>query len=113
MRRTPFSGLGSQFSVLKTPGRGRTENRELRTEHLVVLAMLVLLAAPAFGCPVCWGNPDDPMVKSANNGVWVLLGVVAFVQIGLVSMFWSFWRHSRQQARFRESLRVIDGRPHA
>ena len=75
--------------------------------------MLALYAPLAAACPVCWGNPDDPMVKSANNGIWVLLGVVAFVQIGLVGMFWSFWRHARQQRRFRESLRVIEGRPHA
>jgi uncharacterized membrane protein len=53
------------------------------------------------------------MVRSANSGVWVLLGVVAFVQVGLVAMFWSFWRHARQQRHFRESLRVIEGRPHA
>ena len=81
--------------------------------RLCAFATLLFFATTVSACPVCWGNPDDPMVKSANSGVWVLLGVVAFVQIGLVAMFWSFWRHARQQRRFRESLRVIEGGPHA
>lgn len=80
---------------------------------MTALALLLVLAPAAFACPVCWGSPDDPMVKSANNGIWVLLGVVAFVQIGLVAMFWSFWRHARAQRRFRESLRIIEGGPRA
>jgi hypothetical protein len=75
---------------------------------LAVLALL-LLAPAAFACPVCWGNPDDPMVKSANNGIWVLLGVVGFVQIGFVAMFWSFWKRAKERERFKESLHVIEG----
>jgi hypothetical protein len=75
---------------------------------------LMLALAPALSaCPVCWGAPDDPMVKGANMGIWVLLGVVGFVQIGFIAMFWSFWRRAREQRRFRESLRVIEGGPHA
>ena len=76
----------------------------------VVLALVFLaLASPAFACPSCYGAPSDPMVKATNNGIWVLLGVVGFVQIGFVAMFWSFWRRAREQRRFRESLRVIEG----
>ena len=73
----------------------------------------MLLAAPAFACPVCFGAPNDPMVKGMNNGIWVLLGVVGVVQIGFIAMFWSFWRRARDQRRFRESLRVIEGGPHS
>lgn len=53
------------------------------------------------------------MVKGVNNGIWVLLGLVGFVQLGFVAMFYSFWRKAREQKRFRESLRVIEGGPHA
>ncbi|HVE69744.1 MAG TPA: hypothetical protein VNI54_00140 [Thermoanaerobaculia bacterium] len=75
-----------------------------------VLALLVLFLAPeALACAVCYGNPGDPMVKGMNNGIWVLLGLVGFVQIGFVAMFWSFWRRAREQRRFRESLRVLEG----
>jgi len=78
---------------------------------LVILTLLIAQAVSA--CPVCFGAPDDPMVKGVNNGIWVLLGVVGFVQIGFIAMFWSFWRRAREQRRFRESLRVIEGGPHA
>jgi hypothetical protein len=73
----------------------------------VALALLVLLAPTAFACPVCFGAPDDPMVKGVNNGIWVLLGLVVFVQLGFAALFYSFWRRARQQKRFRESFRVI------
>jgi hypothetical protein len=73
------------------------------------VAVLAALADPALACAVCYGNPGDPMVKGTNNGIWVLLGIVGFVQIGFVALFWSFWRRAREQRRFRESLRVIEG----
>ena len=75
------------------------------------LVLLATIAPTALACPVCWGAPDDPMVKGVNSGIWVLLGLVGFVQIGFVAMFWSFWRKAREHRRFRESLRVIEGGP--
>jgi len=99
-----FSILHSAFCILHFVFRHR--------KAVAVLVLLVAIAPSALACPVCWGSPDDPMVKGANNGIWVLLGVVAFVQIGFAAMFWSFWRRAREQRRFRESLRVIEGGPH-
>ncbi|HEX6642277.1 MAG TPA: hypothetical protein VF215_14250 [Thermoanaerobaculia bacterium] len=70
--------------------------------------MLLLAMTPvALACPVCFGAPDDPMVKGVNNGIWVLLALVALVQVGFAAMFWSFWRRAREHKRFRDSLRVI------
>ena len=77
--------------------------------RLLVITMLILFAPAAFGCSVCWGNPNDPMVKSANAGVWVLLGIVAFVQLGFVALFWSFWKRGKERERFKQSLHVIEG----
>ena len=74
-------------------------------------ALTLLLAPHAFGCSVCYGAPGDPLVKGANNGILFLLAIVGFVQIGFVAMFWSFWRKAREQKRFRDSLRVIEGGP--
>jgi hypothetical protein len=51
------------------------------------------------------------MVKGTNNGVWVLLGVIGFVQVGFIAMFWSFWRRAKAQKRFREQFHVIEGGP--
>ena len=74
------------------------------------IALIALILAPqAFGCSVCYGAPGDPLVKGANNGIMFLLGIVGLVQIGFIAMFWSFWRRAREQQRFRESLRVIEG----
>ena len=58
-------------------------------------------------CTVCMGSPGDPLVKGANNGIWVLLAVVAFVQIGFISLFIAFWKRARQQKKFREQFRVV------
>ena len=92
----------------------RLGNWQPATGYLTAAALLILLIAPtAFACPVCWGAPDDPMVKGVNSGIWVLLGLIGFVQLGFVAMFYSFWRKAREHKRFRESLRVIEGGPHA
>lgn len=76
-------------------------------KRAIALLLMIAIAPAVFACPVCFGAPDDPMVKGVNNGIWVLLGLVAVVQVGFVAMFWSFWRRAREQKRFRESLRVI------
>lgn len=73
--------------------------------------LLLVFAQSASACSVCWGAPDDPMVKGVNKGIYVLLGLVGLVQIGFVALFWSFWRRAREQKRFRESLQVIEGGP--
>lgn len=90
---------------------GPTQRERSRTQHFLVIALIAFtMAAPeALACAVCYGAPGDPMVKGVNNGIWVLLGLVAFVQIGFVAMFWSFWRRARELQRFRESLHVIEG----
>jgi hypothetical protein len=79
--------------------------------RLLIFALALLLTQDVMACSVCYGAPGDPLVKGANNGIMFLLGVVGLVQIGFVAMFWSFWRKAREQRRFRESLRVIEGGP--
>ena len=96
----------------------RTDGRGQRAEAMrgffcalrsALCALVVILAPHVFACSVCYGAPGDPLVKGANNGIMFLLGIVGFVQIGFIAMFWSFWRRARQQKRFRESLKVIEG----
>ena len=91
--------------------KGQRGSRARLYVYLLPLTFLLIAASPAMGCPVCWGAPDDPMVKSVNKGIYVLLGIVGFVQIGFVALFWSFWRRAKEQKRFRESLHVIEGGP--
>jgi hypothetical protein len=90
----------------------RTSNQQPATrsfaERWPIVVALILLAPALSACPVCFGgSPNDPMVKGVNNGIWVLLALVALVQVGFAAMFWSFWRRAREHKRFRDSLRVI------
>jgi hypothetical protein len=83
------------------------------TQRLLLIIAIVLIAPTiASACPVCFGDPNAPMQKGVNNGIWVLLGVIGFVQVGLVALFWSFWRRARELQRRRDSLRVIEGGAH-
>jgi hypothetical protein len=76
---------------------------------LVILVLLAMqsIAPAALACATCYGAPDDPMTKGMNNGIWVLLGVIGFVQLGFIALFWTFWKRAREQRRFREQFRVI------
>lgn len=108
-----LSGFRRQASGAVRPGVTPRKPEASRPKAVIAFILFMLVAPSLSACPVCWGAPDDPMVKGANMGIWVLLGIVAFVQIGFVAMFWSFWRRAREQRRFRESLRLIEGGPHA
>ena len=91
----------------------KSVNRQPSTVNFVLALLILFIAQNAMACPVCYGAPGDPMVKGTNNGVWVLLGVVGFVQIGFVALFWSFWRRAKLQKRFRDQFHVIEGGPHS
>ena len=75
----------------------------------LVAGCLVLVANAAMACPVCFGNPDSPLTKGANNGILFLLGVVGLVQIGFVALFVGFWRRARAMRKLREQFHVIQG----
>jgi hypothetical protein len=74
-------------------------------------AALIAIAIPtiANACPVCFGDPASPLTKGATNAVWFLMGVIGFVQIGLVALFVTFWRRARARDKFREQFHVIEG----
>jgi hypothetical protein len=69
----------------------------------------VLTPAILSACPVCYGAPGSPMTKSSNNAIIFMLGIIGFVQVGFVAMFWSFWRRAKELRRRRESFRLLDG----
>ncbi len=54
----------------------------------VLIAELIPKSAWAFA--VCMGNPDSPLVKSANTGVVFLLGVIGMVLVSFAGLF-LFW----------------------
>ncbi len=77
------------------------------------LLLLALLLAPtiASACPVCFGAAGSSASKAASNGIFFLLGVIGFVQVGFIAMFIGFWRRARALRAHRDSFRVIDGGP--
>lgn len=70
------------------------------------LAAAVLLALPhvAAACPVCFGDPNSAMGKGTSNGVLFMIGIVVFVQVGFVALFWTF--RKRMKAVEGHELRV-------
>jgi hypothetical protein len=80
-----------------------------RARFVLIAIALVLTPAILSACPVCYGAPNSPMTKSSNNAIIFLLGVIGFVQIGFVAMFWSFWRRAKALRRLKESFRLING----
>jgi hypothetical protein len=80
-----------------------------RCRFVAIAIVLVLTPVILSACPVCYGAPNSPMTKSSNNAIIFLLGVIGFVQVGFVAMFWSFWRRARELRRLRESFHVIEG----
>jgi hypothetical protein len=81
-----------------------------RNSRLALIAIAILLVpAVLSACPVCYGNPDSPMTKSSNNAILFMIGVIGFVQVGFIAMFWSFWRRAKAMRRLRESFRLVDG----
>ncbi|HEX8155239.1 MAG TPA: hypothetical protein VF698_19050 [Thermoanaerobaculia bacterium] len=85
-----------------------------KTSLIAALLVFVMLAPQVFGCPVCFGDPNDNMVKGANKGIGFLLAIVGLVQVGFIALFWTFWRRAKALERRKESFRLIDGgRAHA
>ena len=76
---------------------------------MVAGCLLLFVAQSAFACPVCFGDPSSPLTKGATNAVWFLLGVIGFVQIGLIALFVTFWRRARARNKFREQFHLIEG----
>jgi len=66
-----------------------------KTRHLVILLFVLAVPRAALACPVCFGNSDAPMAKAMNQGIWLMLGVVAFILVAFGSFFISLVRRAR------------------
>jgi hypothetical protein len=80
-----------------------------KTQFVVIAIGMLLVPSILSACPVCYGAPNSPMTKSSNNAIMFLLGVVGFVQVGFIALFWSFWRRAKELRRRRESFSVLNG----
>ena len=72
------------------------------------LVVILLVPQVVSACPVCFGGASS-VAKGMDSAIWFLLGVLGFVQIGFIALFWSFWRRSRALRRRREEFHLIEG----
>jgi hypothetical protein len=91
--------------------RVTAEQLSNRATLQLFIAVVLFIAVPTalHACPVCYGSSDSAMVKGSNNGILFMLGIIGFVQIGFLALFYTFWRRARALRRRRESFRVING----
>lgn len=52
----------------------------------VVVWLMVCLPMVADACPVCIGNPDDPMTKAVSVGIFFMLGMLGIVFGGFAGL---------------------------
>lgn len=56
--------------------------------RIVTVLLLSGLAAPAFGCPVCFGETDSPMVHGMQASVLFMMAVTYLLIVsGVVTFF--------------------------
>lgn len=63
------------------------------------LGALVVTLAPAAACPVCFGDPNAPMTRSAETGVWFLLTVILLVEAAFGIFFFVYLRRRARNLR--------------
>lgn len=49
-------------------------------------------------CPVCFGDANAPMTVATNNGIWFMLGIVAFILSAFASFFVYLMRRAKRAA---------------
>jgi hypothetical protein len=78
----------------------------------LVAGSTVLLAgaAPAAACSICFGDPNSPLTKSAEMGVWFLLAVILAVEGGFGLFFFVYLRRRARELHDpspRPALRLV------
>ena len=68
----------------------------------LALVAFLLQAVPAVACQVCFGDPNSPLTKSAEMGVWFLLAVILIVEGGFGLFFFVYLR--RRVRAFRDPM---------
>jgi hypothetical protein len=74
------------------------------------LAALLASRGSATACPICFGDPNSPLTKSAEMGVWFLLAVIVLVEVGFGVFFLVYLRRRAREFRDpmpRPALRLV------
>lgn len=68
--------------------------RRLLRATLPALGVCLSGQGRALACTSCYGLADGPLIDAARLGVWLLLGVTVFLEVG----FAAFFLYLRRQA---------------
>ena len=63
---------------------------------IAVLIGLLAVVGEGMACAVCFGDPNSAMVKGAEAGIVVLLGVIGTLLLSIVGVI-VFWAHRAKQ----------------
>jgi uncharacterized membrane protein YphA (DoxX/SURF4 family) len=75
-----------------------------------VMALALAMPQIASACATCFGAPDSPMTKGMNNAIFLLIGVVGLVYVGIGKVALDFRKRSKRLAeKERPKLRLIRG----
>jgi heme/copper-type cytochrome/quinol oxidase subunit 2 len=71
----------------------------------LMIALAILSFAPAaLACSACYGKSDSALAQGMNNGIFVLLGFIGLVLVG-VSAFFVFI--IRRAARLQAETQIV------
>ena len=73
------------------------------------LAASFLAPSAASACEACFGAADAAATRGMNNAIFFLLGVIGFVQVGFIKLFWDFHKRSRSLIERKEKFRIVQG----
>jgi hypothetical protein len=62
---------------------------------LMLAGTLLVIPAAAWACPVCFGDPNSPMVHGMNWAILLLLGITGGVLTGFAAFIVYLFRRSR------------------
>jgi len=83
-----------------------------RSKALIVILAVgfsLATAGAASACPVCVGDTDSQMAQGTNNAILFMLGMVALVQGGLIALFISVRRRTKELRQRREQFQLVEG----
>ena len=70
--------------------------KKLKHLSYLMLPLAVLASESATACAVCYGDPNSPLVQSANTAVFFMLGIVAVMLSSFGGLF-LFWRRNSKR----------------
>ncbi len=71
---------------------------KIRLTRAFTVLLFLGLAAPAFGCPVCFGETDSPMVHGMQASVLFMVAVTYTLIVGGLVTFFVLRRRALSQS---------------